>query len=116
MSFKDEWDLASALKVLQHPTVDSKLWAEAVEWLLKYGPPSIRKILLEASQTATEMQFPELQPSHYTPDGEPVYDVAQLAIALGISEEEVQEIIARKSVASDPFDLFDSEVIPKTIH
>ncbi|WP_176360054.1 hypothetical protein [Desulfosediminicola ganghwensis] len=116
MSFKDEWDLASALKVLQHPTVDGKLWAEAVEWLLKYGPPSIKKILLEASQTATEMQFPELEPSHHTADGEPVYDVAQLAITLGISEEEVLEIIAKKGVEKEPLELFDSENVSKTIH
>jgi len=116
MSFKDEWDLASALKVLQHPTVDSQLWSEAVEWLLKYGPPSIRRILLDASQTATEMQFPDLQPSHYTPDGEPVYDVTQLATSLGISEQEVQEIITKKGIVNDLFDLFDSDSVSKSVH
>ena len=41
MDFKDEWDLDTALKVVQNKTVDSKLWAEAVEWLLLYGPPEI---------------------------------------------------------------------------
>lgn len=114
MSFKDEWDLSTALKVLQHPTVDAELWAQAVEWLLKYGPPSIQKILLDASQTATEMQFPDLEPSHYTSDGQPIYDVARLARILGISEEEVQEIIARKGMEEEPFDIFMGA--SKTIH
>lgn len=102
MSFKDEWNLEIALKILQHPTVDSQLWAEAAEWLLRYGPPSIQKILLSASQAATEIQFPELTPSHYTADGLPVYDTARLAESLGISEEEVRNIITRNaSVAED---------------
>ena len=33
-AFKQEWTVDSAMEILQHPTVDSKLWAEAVEWLL----------------------------------------------------------------------------------
>lgn len=114
MSFKDEWDLESALKVLQHPTVDAQLWAEAVEWLLRYGPPSIQKILLEASHTATEMQFPELKPSHYSADGLPVYDTAKLADILGITEEEVQEIIARKGLEEEPFDTLAGK--SRTVH
>lgn len=104
MSFKDEWDLESALKILQHPTVDSKLWAEAVEWLLKYGPPSIQKILLNASKNATESEFPEFKPSHYTADGLPIYDTAKLAETLGISVAEVQDIINRKGMDDEPFD------------
>ena len=39
MQAKDLWDLESAMKVLTHDSVDSKLWAEAVEWLILYGPP-----------------------------------------------------------------------------
>lgn len=114
MSFKEEWDLESALKVLQHPTVDAKLWAEAVEWLLKYGPPSIQKILLDASNTATEIQFPDLKPTHYTSDGQPIYDTEKLATTLGISEEEVKEIIAKKGMQEEPFDIFSNG--SKTIH
>lgn len=117
MSFKDEWNLESALKILQHPTVDSKLWAEAVEWLLKYGPTSIQKILLDASNTATKIQFPELKPSHYTSDGQPIYDTEKLAETLGISEDEVKEIIAKKGMEEEPFDAFgDFDDSSKTIH
>ena len=114
MSFKDLWDLESALKVLQHPTVDAQLWAEAVEWLLRYGPPEIQKVLLEASNTATEIQFPELKPSHYTLDGQPIYDTAALAEILGMSEENVREIIARKGVVEEPLDIFGE--FSKTVH
>lgn len=103
MTFKEQWDLESAMKVLEHQTVDSKLWAEAVEWLILYGPPEIQKILLEASSTATKTHFPELKPSHYTADGQPVYDVAALAQSLGISQEEVLETINRKELEHDPF-------------
>ena len=114
MSFKDEWNLESALKVLQHPTVDSQLWAEAVEWLLLYGPNSIRKILLDASQTATEIEFPEFKPAHYTTDGQPIYDISRLADMLGITEEAVQDIISRKELAEEPF--ASHSQVPRTIH
>jgi hypothetical protein len=103
MSFKDEWNLESALKVLQHPTVDSQLWTEAVEWLLLYGPESIRKILLSASQTATEIEFPEFKPAHFTAEGQPIYDISRLADMLGVTEEAVQDIITRKELAEEPF-------------
>ena len=32
MDFKDYWNLDTAMQILQNKTVDSKLWAEAVEW------------------------------------------------------------------------------------
>ncbi len=96
MSFKDEWDLEAAMKVLEHKTVDSKLWAEAVEWLMLYGPPEIQQLLLEASAHATAKSFPELQPTGYTTDGQPMYDVTTLAKQLGISEDEVRVIIEEK--------------------
>lgn len=114
MSFKDEWNLESALKVLQHPTVDSQLWAEAAEWLLRFGPPSLQKILLHASQTATEIQFPELKPSHYTTDGLPVYDTARLADTLGITEEEVQKIITKKGLEEEVYDALSGTT--RTVH
>ncbi len=100
MSTKDEWDLDTALKVVQNKTVDSKLWAEAVEWLLLYGPPEVVSILLQASGHATEQVFPELEAASFTSDGTPVYDVARLANALGMSEEEVRQIIRDKQSAN----------------
>ncbi len=101
MDFKDEWDLDTALKVVQNKTVDSKLWAEAVEWLLLYGPPEIVSILLQASGHATEQVFPELEASSYTGDGTPVYDVVKLAKTLGMSEEEVRQLIKDKQASND---------------
>ena len=95
-SFAQEWTLESALAVLEHPTVDSKLWAEAVEWLLVYGPPEIRELLTAASGHATRASFPELKPQGYGPDGSPCYDIADLARSLGISEEEARRQLAEK--------------------
>ena len=114
MTFKNQWDLETAMKVLQHPTVDAQTWAEAVEWLLLYGPPSVRKILLDASHTATQIQFPDLHPSTYTDDGQPVYDVAALANALGISEDEVRQIIDHREMDRELLDAFPEG--SKTVH
>lgn len=88
--FKQEWTLQSALEIVQHPTVDSQIWAEAVEWLMLYGPPEIKQVLTQASGTATKEKFPELKADRFAPDGTPCYTVAELAQALGISEEEAQ--------------------------
>ena len=96
MEFKALWDLESAMQVLANDTVDSKLWAEAVEWLILYGPPEIQELLINASKTATSSSFPELKPSHYTSEGEPCYDIGELARSLGIDEEEAQEILKKK--------------------
>ena len=100
MDFKDEWDLDTALKVVQNKTVDSKLWAEAVEWLLFYGPPEIVSILLQASGHATEQVFPELEAENYTSNGSPVYDVVKMAKKLGMTEEEVKRLIKNKELAN----------------
>ena len=96
MEFKDLWDLESAMQVLEHKTVESKLWAEAVEWLLHYGPPEIRQLLLDASELATGTTFPDLKPTHYTADGQPCYDIGALAKTLGITENQTREILQRK--------------------
>ena len=96
MEFKSLWDLDSALQVLSSPTVDSKIWAEAVEWLMLYGPKEIRSMLIEASTTATSSSFPELKPTHFTSDGQPCYDIGALAKSLGIKEEEARAILQRK--------------------
>lgn len=115
MEHKDLWDLESALKVLGNETVDSKLWAEAVEWLIMYGPPDIRRMLLEASASAIESSFPDLKPSHYTPDGQPVYDIKGLARSLGLKEFEVREILSKKNAEHQLFDDMDVDE-SSTIH
>ena len=84
------------MQVLSHESVDSKVWAEAVEWLMLYGPREVRDLLLEASRSATSASFPDLKPSHFTTSGEPLYDVASLARTLGIQAKEAQEILRRK--------------------
>ncbi len=53
-------------------------------------------MLLEASEIATGTTFPELKPTHYTPDGQPCYDISALAKSLGITEEQTREILRRK--------------------
>ena len=96
MESKDLWDLESAMKVLSHDSVDSKLWAEAVEWLILYGPPEVRQLLIDASTTATKSSFPDLKPTHYTPDGQACYDIGEFAKSLGITESEAKKILKKK--------------------
>jgi len=95
-SLKNSWTLDNAMYVLKHPTVDSKIWADAVEWLLLYGPKDIQEMLLSASENATKNCFPELEVIGYSTDGEPIYNVDDLARALGITPEEAQDILERK--------------------
>jgi len=115
MDFKDHWDLDTAMQILQNKTVDSKLWAEAVEWLLLYGPPEIVAMLLKASGQATDTTFPELQPTTYTHDGQPFYNVKEIAITLGLSEDEVREIISRKENLTERTHFFSGNG-SETIH
>ena len=96
MDIKDQWTVETAMEILQHKTVDSKLWAEAVEWLILYGPQDVRDLLLQSSGTATSHCFPDLKASGYAPDGQPCYHVAEIARSLQISKEEAHDIIARK--------------------
>jgi len=107
--FKNEWTVETAMEVLRHPTVDSRIWAEAVEWLLMYGPPEIKEMLGQASSYATSKEFPDLKPSGFTEEGEPVFSVAEVAKALGITEEEAAEIIAEKQQRHGTVHLFDSK-------
>jgi len=110
---REDWTEQSAMEILQHPTVDSKVWAEAVEWLLLYGPPHIRELLQQASGHATRESFPDLQPIGFTPEGEPCYNIADLARSLGISEEEAAEMIAEKERAHGIRQLFAEEETTK---
>lgn len=114
MEFKDQWDLDTALKIVQNKAVDSKLWAEAVEWLLMYGPPEIVSVLLQASGFATDQCFPEIQPS-YTHDGTPVYDAADLAKSLGMPEEDVVKILKDKEQSHKLFQLINNRS-NETVH
>ena len=107
--FKQEWTVESAMQILRHPTVDSRIWAEAVEWLLMYGPPEIREKLSEAAGYATGKEFPDLKPQGFTGEGEQVYVVAEVARALGISETEAAEILAGKQEKHGVQQLFDRQ-------
>ena len=115
MEFKDLWDLESAMQVLGHKTVDGKLWAEAVEWLLQCGPPEIRQLLLDASEIATGTAFPEMKPTHYTPEGQPCYDISVLAKSLGITEEQTRDILRRKEQNEGGDPIAESD-LDTTIH
>lgn len=106
MKFKEQWTLEAALQILENSTVDSKLWAEAVEWLMLYGPPEIQNLLLAASSSATAASFPNLTPSHYNEDGEACYNIAELASELQLTEEEVVAIIEEKERAHATEDFF----------
>jgi len=94
--FEQQWTVESAMRIVRHPTVDSELWASAIEWLLLHGPPEIRALVQQASHHATSAQFPELKPSRFAADGSPCYNLAELARTLGISEAEVREQIREK--------------------
>ena len=97
MDFKDHWSLDTALKVVQNQTVDSQLWAEAVEWLLLYGPPEIVSILLKASGYATQHCLPELQIAGQAPpktsDQASFADPAQ---PMAFSEKDLKKIIEER--------------------
>ncbi|MBM9603161.1 hypothetical protein [Desulfopila inferna] len=96
LEFRESWTLENAMQVVQHPTVDAKLWAEAVEWLLLYGPEEIKEMLLSASMYATGEQFPDLKATGCTREGELCYDIAEIARALGVEEAEAQRILREK--------------------
>lgn len=108
-TFETAWTLDTAMEILQHPTVDSKTWAEAVEWLLIYGPPNIKEILGQASSHATNTSFPELQPKGYDADGSPCYSISDIASALKITEEDAAQLIAEKQAKHDIPHLVDAQ-------
>ncbi len=116
MEFKELWDLESAMKVLSNDTVDSKLWAEAVEWLILNGPPEIKQLLLDASNAATAGSFPDLEPSYYAQDGRPCYNVGDLAKNLGVDEAEVRKILFLKSREHNIDYLIDEDLPSGSVH
>ncbi len=109
MDIKEQWDLESAMQVLKHKTVDAKVWAEAVEWLILYGPQEIRELLLQSSGTATHNCFPNLRAKGYAPDGQPCYSVADMAKAMGISEDEAREMLKEKEKAQGIHHFIDED-------
>ena len=109
MELKDEWNVESAMKVLEHPTVDAQLWGEAVEWLILYGPEEIRERLLNASGTASHECFPDLKAKGYAPDGQPCYSVKDLAKSLSIGEDEAKAMIKEKEKRHNLHHFIDEE-------
>lgn len=88
LSFKDQWNLAMALDVLQSETVDSNTWVDATKWLLLYGPPEISTLISQASLHASSEHFPALKTAGFDHTGQPVYNLHDLAASLGITAEE----------------------------
>ncbi|NOQ45323.1 MAG: hypothetical protein GQ559_01390 [Desulfobulbaceae bacterium] len=111
--FKKEWTVESAMEIMQHPTVDSKIWAEAVEWLLLYGPPEVQELLSQSSGHATRESFPDLKPEGFTKDGEPCYNIAAIAKSLGISEEEAAGMVAEKEAKHGIRQLYEEQETTK---
>lgn len=103
---KQEWNVEMAMAVLGNKTVAADLWAEAVEWLMLYGPPQIKELLGQASSMATGKEFPELCPTGYNKDGDPLYDMEKLAESLGISATEATERLQQKEQEQDVQHLF----------
>ncbi len=112
-NFKRQWDVEMAMTVLENKTVDSKLWAEAVEWLLLYGPPRIKEILSQASSMATQEHFPELKPTGYSPDGQPCYDVRKLAEFLGLTPEDIMKKLGEMEIKQESIHLYSENEINK---
>ncbi|MBU0483058.1 MAG: hypothetical protein KKB30_00915 [Proteobacteria bacterium] len=95
---KNSWDLKMAMEVMRNQTVDSKLWAEAVKWLMLYGPPEIQEMIQQASIAANRKYFPDIKPKSFNELGQPCYDIKDIAAALHISEQEAFEKMAALQV------------------
>ena len=92
--FRKQWDIEMAMEVLGSQNVDGDLWSEAAKWLLLYGPPQIKEMLGQASNFAFIEYFPQLQAKGYDDNGQPFYDLADIAETLGIDEGEVASKLA----------------------
>jgi hypothetical protein len=110
---KSQWDLEMALQVLQQETVTSEVWADAAKWLLLYGPPQIQELLRQASSFATRDCFPQLQSAGYTDEGEPCYDISDLATTLGLTKEETIEKIKEVEGLQGKTQLFTEDSMRK---
>ena len=112
-SFKEQWNLEMALTVLTSETVGSDTWAEAAKWLMLYGPPELQDIMRQASNVATKSCFPQLEPECYTDNGEPCYDIAKIAEALGVSRKEALEMMLELEDEVGIQHIFDSSETTK---
>jgi hypothetical protein len=92
--FKEHWDLEMAMEVLGNQNVDGQTWSDAVKWLLLYGPPHIKKIIGKASSFAFSEYFPQVEAKGYGDDGQPFYDLKDIALALGVEEDQVAAKLA----------------------
>jgi len=90
-----------AMAVLGSETVDADTWSEAVQWLLLYGSESVKTLLLDASSTATSVEFPDLRPEGYTTEGEPVYSLGGLAQAMGTTVDDLEASIKKVELEED---------------
>ena len=111
--FKKQWNLEMAMDVIEHETIDSKVWSEAAEWLLLYGPPEIQGLLRQASSIATMECFKEIEPTGFDGNGEPCYDVSKIAKALGMSEEEAVNKLIEIEEKHGARQLFDGSELNK---
>ena len=89
--YEAQWNLEMALAVLGSENVDGELWAEAVKWLLLYGPPELRALLTEASAGTFAQAFPGVQVLGHGDTGQPYYALSDLAEALGVPLEAAAE-------------------------
>lgn len=89
--FHHQWTTESAMEILRHPTVDSQIWADAVEWLMLFGPPEIRELLQQAGSQTIQENFPELRVRRFAQDGSLCYDLGEIAQILSITEKEARE-------------------------
>lgn len=103
MDFKDQWNIEMAMQVLVSDSVDGMTWAEAAKWLMLYGPLELQRILLNASVHATSTSFPELKPSGFNGEGEPLYRMDHLAEALGADLETLKEKLEHCQEETDTF-------------
>lgn len=109
--FKDQWNIEMALAVLASETVDGGHWAEAVKWLLLYGPPEVRTLLTSASAISFAQAFPGVRVKGHGDFGQPYYALNDLAEALGVPIEEAAErLVELQSTLNVEFLVADDRV------
>ena len=92
--FREEWNLEMAVAVLGSATIEAGPWAEAVKWLLLYGPPELREMLTAASTLSFSQCFPEVRVQGHGPTGQPYYALADLAEPLGVPVADAADRLA----------------------
>lgn len=109
MDFRDQWNIEMAMQVLVSDSIDSATWAEAVKWLILYGPIELQQVLLDASSHATGAYFPELKPAAFSREGEPLYRVDHLAEVLGADPENLKKTLDRSQAEAENVVLHEEE-------